>query len=172
MNNKAKHLMLAAVITVLLVILDQWSKAVASATIKINGPYALWPGVFELQYLENSGAAWGMLNGQMILFVVLAVLITAAVAYVYVRMPDTKRYLPLKIVGILLVSGAIGNMIDRVTHHYVVDFFSFVLIHFPIFNVADCYVTVAAFMLVILVLFVYKEKDFAFLNRKKDGTDR
>ena len=58
-------------------------------------------------------------------------------------------------------------MIDRISRQYVVDFLYFKLINFPIFNVADCYVTVGVILLAILILFVYKEEDFDFLARKK-----
>ena len=65
----------------------------------------------------------------------------------------------------------IGNLLDRIINNYVVDFFYFCLINFPIFNVADIYVTVAAFMFIILGLFYYKEDDFSviFPDRKHDG---
>ena len=62
--------------------------------------------------------------------------------------------------GMMFFSGAIGNFIDRVRQGYVVDFFYFSLINFPIFNVADIYVTAAAFLLIFLCLFYYKEEDF------------
>ena len=69
---------------------------------------------------------------------------------------------------IILTAGAIGNFIDRLTRGYVVDFFYFSLIDFPIFNVADIYVVVATIGLFILFLFVYKEKDLEFLNFKQN----
>ena len=64
----------------------------------------------------------------------------------------------------MLFAGAIGNMIDRLLYDYVVDFIYFVIIHFPIFNVADIYVTISTFTMVILFLFFYKENDFSFLS--------
>ena len=70
-----------------------------------------------------------------------------------------RKYLPLRICAVLIVGGAFGNCIDRIRLNYVVDFFYFKLIDFPIFNVADIYVTVAAFLLVILILVYYKEED-------------
>lgn len=69
---------------------------------------------------------------------------------------------------ILLAAGAIGNFIDRVRFGYVRDFIYFKIINFPVFNVADCYVTVSVIIFIILILFVYKnEDDFAFLSLKK-----
>ena len=58
------------------------------------------------------------------------------------------------------MAGAIGNLIDRISLKYVVDFIYFELIDFPIFNIADCYLTVSSFLLIILAIFYYKENDF------------
>ena len=72
---------------------------------------------------------------------------------------------------LLVASGAVGNMIDRVSQGYVVDFLYFNLINFPIFNVADCYVTVGAFLLVVLIFFYYREEEmacFSLKNKKED----
>ena len=65
-------------------------------------------------------------------------------------------------------AGAIGNLIDRMIHHYVIDFFYFSLINFPIFNVADIYVTLSAIALILVIFFYYKEEDYAvFFSSKK-----
>lgn len=68
---------------------------------------------------------------------------------------------------VLLVAGALGNMIDRIRQQFVVDFLYFCLIDFPIFNVADCYVTIAACFLIILVMWYYKDEDLEFFSGKK-----
>ena len=80
-----------------------------------------------------------------------------------------KRYLPLALCVGGIAAGAIGNMIDRLSQGYVVDFFYFCLIDFPIFNVADCYVTVGAFALAVLVMFYYQDEDFSVFSFKKGG---
>ena len=80
-------------------------------------------------------------------------------SYMYVKMPHTKRFLPLRACFVAIAAGAIGNMIDRISLNYVVDFFYFKLIDFPIFNVADIYVTCATFVLVFLIVFYYKEEE-------------
>ena len=67
----------------------------------------------------------------------------------------------------MLAAGAVGNLIDRMRYSYVVDFLYFKLIDFPVFNVADCYVTVGAVLLAVLILFVYKEEELGFLSLKK-----
>ena len=80
-----------------------------------------------------------------------------------------SRYLPLYIAMILLLSGAVGNLIDRAVRGFVVDFFYFSLIDFPIFNVADCYVVCAAGLLILLIGFFYKEDELSFLSSKKEN---
>jgi len=107
------------------------------------------------------------MQNRQIVFVVGGIIILAVILYLYQKMPFTPHYRPLRICAVLLASGAVGNMIDRVKLDYVVDFFYFRLIDFPIFNVADCYVVIACILFVVLILFYYKDdKDFEFLNFK------
>lgn len=150
-------------------LLDQWTKYLAVLHLKEQPPLVLWDGVFEFLYSENRGAAFGMLQGRQTFFFMVAAVVVVAVVYAMLRMPVTKRYLPLELCLLLVLSGALGNMIDRVTNGYVVDFLYFKLINFPIFNIADCYVTVSAFIMVILFLFYYKEEDLEIFSLKKGG---
>lgn len=151
------------------VALDQYTKHLAIIHIKDN-PIVLIKDVFQLQYLENSGAAFGMLQNQQLLFLIVGIITLGLIGYIYVRMPKTTRFIPLRICMISIVAGAVGNMIDRIRFGYVVDFFYFELIDFPIFNVADIFASVATFVLVILFLFYYKEEDmdclFGVFSRK------
>ena len=105
---------------------------------------------------------------QKVLFIVIALVMLAASGYLLIRMPRNKHYLPLEILVVLIAAGAVGNMIDRILYNYVVDFLYFKLIDFPIFNVADIYVTVFAIYLSVLLLFVYKESDLDFIGRKSN----
>ena len=123
--------------------------------------------VLTLTYLRNNGSAFGMFSGKINAFLVLTVIIVVVITYIVIRMPVTKRYLPMYIVCTMLVSGAIGNFIDRVRFGYVRDFIYFKLINFPVFNVADCYVTISVAIFIVLILFVYKENEFDFLSFKK-----
>lgn len=140
------------------VVLDQYTKHLAITNLQGN-PISLIEGVFELRYLENRGAAFGLFQNQQSFFLVVGSITLFFVAYLYIRMPQTKRFLSLRICMISITAGAIGNMIDRIRFQYVVDFLYFELIDFPIFNVADIFATVATFGLVILLLFYYKEED-------------
>ena len=83
------------------------------------------------------------------------------------QLPDEKKFVPLRICITLITAGAAGNLIDRVVQGYVVDFLYFILIDFPIFNVADCYVTVATAVLLILLMKVYSDEDLAVLWQKR-----
>ena len=144
----------ALLLCVLLIAADQATKLLAVARLKDQAPFVLLPGVLELRYLENRGAAFGILQGQKIFLVII---------YFYFRVPEGKRHLPVRIFLIMLFSGAIGNFIDRCRLDYVIDFIYFKLIDFPIFNVADCYVTIAVILFAIAILFVYKEEEMDFL---------
>ena len=79
-----------------------------------------------------------------------------------------KKFWPIRLIAIAILAGAWGNMIDRMLYAYVVDFFYFKLINFPIFNVADIYVSVGTVILVVLVLFYYKDEDMDRLLVKKE----
>lgn len=155
--------------------LDQITKFLA-ASLRKSGPITIIEGVFELQYLENRGAAFGIMQNRQWLFLIIGCMLIALIAVLYLRVPQTKRFLPLKICFIFIVAGAIGNMIDRTLLNYVVDFLYFSLIDFPIFNVADIYLTCATIALAILILFYYKEDELdlilhMFVRKKKAGQE-
>lgn len=154
----------AAAAVFILVLLDQWSKSMAVLHLKNTDGISLIPGIFRLHYLENRGSAFGMMQNQKIFFVVFTIIALVIIMLIYTRIPDQKRMLPLKWIAVFVYAGAIGNFIDRIRQSYVVDFFYFELIDFPIFNVADIYVTVSAFLLIFLVLFYYKDEDFSFIK--------
>ena len=165
MNTIGKRYGVLAVCAALLIALDQWAKSMAYNTLRVNGPLVLIKGVFELLYSENRGAAFGILQGKQWFFLIIAVIVVAAAVYAVFRMPASN--LPLYISMVLLLSGAVGNLIDRAVRGFVVDFFYFSLIDFPIFNVADCYVVCAAGLLILLIGFFYKEDELSFLSSKK-----
>ena len=179
MENKKKngiYVLYAIIGVAVLVGLDQWTKSLAVRHLAGQESITLIPGVFQLQYLENRGAAFGLLQNQIWLFVILTAIFLAAAVWVYIRLPKIKRYMPLHITAVVLVSGALGNLIDRIRLGYVVDFFYFSLIDFPIFNVADIYVVLSFVSLMICILFVYREEDFSFQSRRgqedADETDK
>ena len=155
----------AGIAVLLLVLLDQWTKVLAVRYLMNTDGITLIPKVFRLYYLENRGSAFGLMQNQKVFLVFFTVIILAALTVFYRKIPDTGRMMPLKIAAVLIYAG--GNFIDRMYNGYVVDFFYFELIDFPVFNVADIYVTTAAIALIILVIFYYKDEDFEFLGGKK-----
>ena len=158
-NGRIRHYMMAGVSVCILVFLDQFTKQIVVQQLKGQSAYVLIRNVFQLEYLENRGAAFGLFQNQRIFFYISVLVISLVVIWFYGKVPMEKKYLPLRICAVLILSGAFGNCIDRIRLNYVVDFFYFKLINFPIFNVADIYVTVAAFLLIVLVLFYYKEEE-------------
>ena len=150
---------LTLVLIIIAVVLDQVTKYLAVMHLKGKPAIPIISDVFELQYLENHGAAFGIMQNQQLFFLVTSVLISIVCIYVYFKLPMIKRYNLLRLCLIFIVSGAIGNMIDRIRFQYVIDFLYFKLIDFPIFNVADIYVTVSAIGLVLLILFYYKDDE-------------
>ncbi|MBO5371784.1 MAG: signal peptidase II [Lachnospiraceae bacterium] len=172
--KKTLHIFVGFIITVLLILFDQFTKRLAVIHLKDAANIELIPGVFELSYLENRGAAFGIFQGQKTFFIILTSILLILLVYLYVKIIDEKRYNMLRVIIIVLVAGAIGNFIDRCAHEYVIDFFYFSLIDFPIFNVADIYIVAAVALLMILICFYYKEEDldnlaskFSFLKKKE-----
>ncbi len=168
MDFKAKKMFLLDICIALAgVLLDQFTKYLAVLYLKDSRPIPLIDGVLELRYLENRGAAFGVLQNQKIFFVIMTCLVMAIVLYVLWKMPAAGKYRLLHVLGAVLMAGALGNFIDRLRLDYVVDFVYISLIDFPIFNVADMYVSFICVIGLFLVFFGhYKEEDFAFLKKK------
>ena len=115
-------------------------------------------GVFEFRYLENRGVAFGMMQGQTWLFIPITLLISALIVVMLIRSPMRKHKM-FSIPAVMVMAGAIGNLIDRIAYGYVIDFLYFKLIDFPIFNFADCCVVIGACLLFLFFLFGMKEYD-------------
>ncbi len=143
-------LILSIISIILLVGLDQFVKYL-TVTHLINQPIVLIENVFELTYVENKGAAWSILENQIWFFILITVVILALIVYAfYKKMIYTKLG---KFSLVLICAGAIGNFIDRITHGYVIDMFSFKLINFPVFNVADVCIVCGGILFVYYMLF-------------------
>lgn len=160
MKQRLRHLLYV----ILLVALDQVTKYYAKTTLKEEGPLILIPKVFNFQYHENDGAVWGILSGKMDFLVIFTIILMCFILFMYFKIPQEKKYNPILLIWVFIFSGAIGNFIDRIALGYVVDFIYFELINFPLFNVADMYLTVSCFLLFFLAIFYYKDEDFKFLD--------
>lgn len=164
MNAEPHRIVKAVILFLLLVAIDLWTKSIAVKALANGVHKELIHGVLEFYYIQNRGAAFGIFqNGTLILGLISAVSFVV-ISFLYTRIPGGKKYLPLRIVFIFLCAGAAGNLIDRVTLQYVRDFIYFSLIDFPVFNVADIYVTCSVFCLAFLILFYYKEEELAFFG--------
>lgn len=166
--KKNKLYILDILFLAVLVAIDQFTKYLAVINLKSQAAYNIINGVLELNYLENKGAAFGMLQNQKVFFLFVAIIFLAVIIFVLVKAPADKKYNKLHFLLVTISAGAIGNMIDRIKTDYVVDFIYFRIINFPIFNFADICVTVGTTILVIEILFVYKDHDFYFLSFKPE----
>lgn len=178
--NKKKIFILEMVCSIILIVLDRLSKTWAINSLKGTNGIELIEGVLKLFYLPNgnTGAAFGIFKGYLWLFILITLLVVALLIYLIYKLPFEKKYIPLHITFVFIIAGGVGNLIDRIVNHFVVDFIYFYLINFPIFNVADCYVTVSTIILAIMLLFYYEESDLKkleeyitpkFFNKKKDS---
>ena len=158
---------LPIIAVVVLILLDQGTKLWALASLKPIHNMTLVEGFMDLTFVENRGVAFGMFSGQRWFILLLTGIIAAGLIWFYVTMPKKKEYFPLRVSLVLVLSGAIGNIIDRLFRGYVVDFFEFTFFEWPVFNVADIYVVVGVILLALMIIFVVKDEDLE-LKKKKD----
>lgn len=149
-------------ILILFLFLDQFTKYLAVHFLKGTSGFSILPGIFELYYLENLGAAWGILKNARIFFLIITLVLLGFIYYYYRKLPFEKHWRMCRFLMIVLAAGAIGNGIDRLIHGYVVDFLYISAINFPVFNLADCYVTVS----IILFLFCYRREVYEWIRKE------
>lgn len=154
-------------IAAVLLFLDQFTKYLVTLHLKNHPALVLIDGVLELQYFENTGIAFSLFQNRKAFILITGFLVLAVVLFFLFRVPRQKKFLAVHILMSMLIAGALGNILDRIRFDYVVDFISFVLINYPIFNVADCCIVISAVLLFLLFMFVYKEEDLEFLSLKK-----
>lgn len=131
--------------------LDQLVKALAYRDLQPVLTFELLPGVFRLQYCENTGAAFSILAGQTWFFIVLTVLLCSFIVFLLIQ--GIIRSAPARVALVCVVSGGCGNLIDRVFRGFVVDMFDFYLIDFAVFNVADVFICCGCILFILLFLF-------------------
>ncbi|NLZ47341.1 MAG: signal peptidase II [Clostridiales bacterium] len=140
------------------IIIDRVTKLLAISKLNGEESIAIIKNFFSFEYVENEGAAFGILQGrQYILSAMAAIMVIAIIFYLIKYKPSSKL---LKLSLSMVISGAIGNLIDRLYYNYVVDFISFHykdLYYFPNFNVADILVVVGTFLLVFYIIKDVKE---------------
>lgn len=145
--------MIYIVIAVIVLAADIYTKHLAEGALKSIGTIPIIKDIFHLTYVENRGIAFGMFSGGRIVFIIVSLIVLFLLAFVVFKTEKPVRSIWLKAGSALIFGGAIGNMIERVTKGYVVDFLDFRIIDFPVFNIADIAVCVGAAMLVIHFLY-------------------
>ncbi len=165
--SKRKILILDLVMLIVSVALDRIGKIYAYQRLKEHPSVSVIKGILELKYLENTGAAFGLLKGQNAFFILVTLVMFSAILYVILKSPGKSKYIPLNIYISLILGGAVGNVVDRLIYGFVIDFIYFDFINFPIFNIADAFVMLSTILLVLSLLFYYKEVDLYFLMFKE-----
>lgn len=170
MNKNICSYLKLGVFTAFFIIVDQLTKYWATICLKGKNDVSIIKDALVLHYLDggNTGAAWGLLSGKRTMFLVFTVLAVIIICIFIRNLQNHKtnyslkpnKFVFLQYLFALLMAGAIGNFIDRTIHGYVIDFIYFKLINFPIFNVADCYVTVSCVIILIICLFKIDEDEF------------
>ncbi|EOT29326.1 signal peptidase II [Enterococcus saccharolyticus subsp. saccharolyticus ATCC 43076] len=136
--------------------LDQWVKFWIVSNFALGDTQNIIPNILSFTYVQNTGAAWSIFEGQMGFFTVITLIAVAVVTYLLVRYRNENK---LFTIGLALVlAGAIGNFIDRVRLGYVVDMFQTDFMNFPIFNVADMSLCIGVGLIFIYTIFDEKMK--------------
>ena len=152
------------IIIAAVILLDRVVKWAVSTNMEVGETIPLIENVFHITYVQNQGAAFSLMEGKTVILLVLpAVVMTAGIILLVIK---RRTWHPMLCTGIAFVcAGGVGNFVDRALRGYVVDMFDFRV--FPVFNVADIYVTLSVISLIILILFHYRDNDLDFLKKKK-----
>lgn len=151
------YLAVCGALTLLVVLLDYITKRIVSGNMVLYQSIPVIKGVFNITYVKNTGASFGMMAGARWFFVAVTVILIAAVIYYAVKNKITDKLFLVS--ASFVVGGGIGNLIDRIATGAVVDFFDFCLINFAIFNVADCFVVVGVILMAIYYIKEEKTKN-------------
>lgn len=120
------------------------------------------PGFINFIYVQNTGAAWGMLAGRPVFLIIISLIILAVYLWFYylrLKKLKNKTSIILSISVGLIAGGCIGNLVDRIAFGYVRDFINFQFIDFPVFNVADISLTIGIIIMIIYFVFIYSKED-------------
>lgn len=143
-------------ISTLLIIIDQITKFLTLKNLYNKPSVVLIDNILELVYVENRGAAFGILQNKQTIFFVLTILVLIYLIYLLIKLSLNKNNLFYFISLIFIFSGALGNFIDRIRNKYVIDMIYFKPIDFPVFNFADICITVGCAFLIVTLVFVNK----------------
>ena len=160
--------MLLCILIILIGIgIDQLSKLYAVKVLATLTTMPIIPNVFHLTYIENDGAAFSIFSGKQTFLIIITIIAIVIIGIILFAIPKKKKYFLTNFAFSLILSGAIGNLIDRIRFNYVVDFFDFRLIGFAIFNIADCFVVIGCFLLILAIWRNHFPQSRSELNLKK-----
>ena len=148
--------MFYAILAILLVIIDQLTKYLTRANIGLGESVPFIPHVLEFTYVQNTGAAFSILREHTWLLTLISAILVVVIAWLVVK-KFFKGWVGLT-AATLILAGGVGNLIDRVVFIYVTDMIKTIFIDFPVFNVADCCITVGVVLLFVYVIFFVKDE--------------
>lgn len=141
---------LSVIICAVLVGIDQVAKFFVVNYLKPVEYYNVLDGILRLRYVENSGAVFGSFAAHTLLLTVFSIILLAITVYFLVTNKSKSKFVNFCL--LLMISGGVGNIIDRIRLHYVVDYIEFLFVDFAVFNFADSLITVGAAMLIVYLI--------------------
>ena len=153
-------MILWSLIVIVIMALDQLSKYWVINNIGMTDSITVIPNVIDFVYVKNTGAAFSFLSDKtygIVILSIISVLFCIGVIFFMIKKKPQSKLLTISLA--LMLSGALGNVIDRIARGYVVDFIEATFINFPVFNVADIAITCGAILIIIYVLFFEKSKE-------------
>ncbi len=154
-------------IIAILVTCDFVSKRFVLRELKGKGSFIIIENVLQLTYKENKGGFFGVLSSQSLFIMFISAILVFFVFIVLIRIPTDKKFTIANWMLSFILAGAIGNFIDRAVYGNAIDFIYFISVNFPVFNLADLYLAIGSIVILILLIFFYRENDLVFLNIKK-----
>lgn len=150
--KKQKEIITLLIIALIAFLIDQISKFYITSTMNLADTIHIIKNFFRISYVQNTGAAWSILTGSRVILILITLFILGIFIYFLLKQKEIKR--TEQIIYGILIGGILGNLIDRIRLGYVVDFldFNFGSFYFPVFNLADTFIVVAGFLLIIKLL--------------------
>lgn len=173
-NKKFLSPIIAATVFVVILALDLLTKGLIIPNLipQVGDSTVVIPGFISFIYVQNKGAAWGMMSNNTIFLTILSAIILVLMVVFYilrVKMVKEKSSMWLSVSLGLIAGGCLGNMIDRIAFGYVRDFINFEFMSFPVFNFADIALTAGVITVAVYFLFFYSKED---KHLKKNGKDK
>lgn len=163
MKRKTTFYLVLAAFAAAIVALDQWTKWLVRRALPLYASKDSILGIFHITHVENTGGAWSMFSGQLWLFIGVMALFVALIVVLIWKQWLKKPFEWWCLAAIL--GGGIGNLIDRLANGRVTDMICLDFVNFPVFNVADCFITVGCFALIVYVIFLDRTED-----KKRENT--